>query len=826
MLSILANYTKVGNKIIEKGFNINGRNGLLKITGYLGFALKQQQCELAEKLIDNGFDLSKIYEGGMRQNSSLFQLSYSCQNVSRKILQEVKKVKKDVMNMTVELGDELVYNLLPELGHQVVVVNWEKYQWYTYILDTQAINMFSGSTKNNTVVVMTITAPYPHPFLFMTDFRQHLLHHISNQTTHESCEARILAVPDMFTLITDGVRNVFNAVQFYAPVLESLYEGQDFRIDIYFVFTSIFVSFIMFLCLTLPLHILLHMWCKKKQTKKIPPTKIHINDNAGGTQFAREQNCHCKNAYNASGTSTSEQSEEPRCKSTCQFSWVTPVAFYLVIGFGNLFLFQFAKKTINWIGRFIINISSYNSSLWIILIFKFLNIAILENQPGSLCSGNTFAKEQNLRLAFWLSDHRDLEYQMLINRTKKLDIERKELRYKYFALTTPEVNKVTYPNISEDLKNWAEEMQLDNDKETNIVGKSKNLSQFAHHLKEQWYQKEKLLTNTLKERYETGNQLNKKNPMKIWMSNWLNKGEWIQTKPLDIAGQASSLLIHVSIILVFNNFGVFQKIDYLWICGRRHKRMVYLLIVFVAFGLNIASKLIPFPNSDNLTRLIPLRVLFLTLFTPSSVLLEWCTWKCVMRILSLWQGIFYSLYTSCTKSNLRNMTIQNHLKNFALTMKEVEYARGIVDKICTPFIHQLQKESNHQLELVPTGSVFEGYGKPLNFQQKVSHLGTDYDLMYAFRRSDLAVEFIMKDHEFLHIFSLQRNCDFLRKLEVFDEKAQAWKLSSIKAKELMRRVVNSTQKKDSVFHKSFLKSLLPFIFNTPRYSRYVSSYIT
>ena len=93
----------------------------------------------------------------------------------------MKMIKLSVINMRVDLGDELVYNLYPEMGGQVVVVNWKKYQWFSYTLDTQAATMFASSNKNNTVVVMTITAPYPHPFLLMTDFRQHLLNYISNK---------------------------------------------------------------------------------------------------------------------------------------------------------------------------------------------------------------------------------------------------------------------------------------------------------------------------------------------------------------------------------------------------------------------------------------------------------------------------------------------------------------------------------------------------------------------------------------------------------------------------------------------------------------------
>ena len=144
---------------------------------------------------------------GQRRGRSIFNLSLTCENVSQMILQQIVQVDKTVDNMTVNLGDEIVYNLYPELSDIVVVITW-----YSYHLDSQAARLFKDSKENNGVVVLIITAPYPHPFLFMTDFRQHLLNHISTTTT--TCKIDVVAAPDLFTLITDRVRDVSNAVQF------------------------------------------------------------------------------------------------------------------------------------------------------------------------------------------------------------------------------------------------------------------------------------------------------------------------------------------------------------------------------------------------------------------------------------------------------------------------------------------------------------------------------------------------------------------------------------------------------------------------------------
>ena len=44
LFSILQNYTKVANKIIEKGFNINGGNGLLLIGVKRIVIMRKQKC--------------------------------------------------------------------------------------------------------------------------------------------------------------------------------------------------------------------------------------------------------------------------------------------------------------------------------------------------------------------------------------------------------------------------------------------------------------------------------------------------------------------------------------------------------------------------------------------------------------------------------------------------------------------------------------------------------------------------------------------------------------------------------------------------------------
>ena len=139
--------------------------------------------------------------------------------------------------------------------------------------------------------------------------------------------------------------------------------------------------------------------------------------------------------------------------------------------------------------------------------------------------------------------------------------------------------------------------------------------------------------------------------------------------------------------------------------------------------------------------------------------------------------------------------------------------------LCKSVLHKLQEISRHSAEVVPTGSVFEGFGKPLSFPQLKTNLGTDYDVMFTFKRTDLAIEYIIKDQEFLHIFSLTRNCTLLNRVSVFDKASKSFKISSLKARQLMKEVVNSVQKGEHTFLKSLYHNMWPFLYSTPRLSK-------
>ena len=154
-----------------------------------------------------------------------------------------------------------------------------------------------------------------------------------------------------------------------------------------------------------------------------------------------------------------------------------------------------------------------------------------------------------------------------------------------------------------------------------------------------------------------------------------------------------------------------------------------------------------------------------------------------------------------------------------MSRDELVSAQSVALTLCQPIQARLEGESHHPAELVPTGSLFERYGKPLNTPGLESNLGTDYDVMFAFHKTDLQLEHIMKNDEFLHFFVLSNSCQLLNQLMVFDESAQFMKLSAAQARQYMRDIVDSTPQLQPSCMKTFMQNLAPFLFNLPRFSK-------
>ena len=126
----------------------------------------------------------------------------------------------------------------------------------------------------------------------------------------------------------------------------------------------------------------------------------------------------------------------------------------------------------------------------------------------------------------------------------------------------------------------------------------------------------------------------------------------------------------------------------------------------------------------------------------------------------------------------------------------------------------LENECGHEFASVPTGSIFERYGKPLQYPGLTTNLKTDYDVMFAIEMSKIPVDYIMKNDEFLHFFSMSMSCTFSNQLTEFHSASQAYKLSAVKAREFMQNVVVSSHKSGPSIKN--LRNVFSFLLNLPR----------
>ena len=145
-----------------------------------------------------------------------------------------------------------------------------------------------------------------------------------------------------------------------------------------------------------------------------------------------------------------------------------------------------------------------------------------------------------------------------------------------------------------------------------------------------------------------------------------------------------------------------------------------------------------------------------------------------------------------------------------------------MQQLVNPIKYKLRSVTGHSVEVVPTGSVFERYGKPLAAPAIETNLRTDYDIMFCLNRKDLPIEVLMKNDEFLHIFVLSPNCSLLNSIKKEHQEAEAVKLSASKARQFMMDIVESVKLKEKERDsrvKLVLWNILAYVFNLPRMGR-------
>ena len=306
------------------------------------------------------------------------------------------------------------------------------------------------------------------------------------------------------------------------------------------------------------------------------------------------------------------------------------------------------------------------------------------------------------------------------------------------------------------------------------------------------------------------------NATDVLSSLWFQSNECETDLYLDIGRQTASALFQVIFIQIYLSNNIFSILESLWKSKKTKNHCILVSVLLVALTTQIANHTAYF-HSPN----IGLHLLFLFLFTPGSVLSEWAAFRLLKAYIE-WSFRLVTASIRYFSTKITKDRVIQILSSLVHTEEELDSVHEAVSDLVEPIRTKLATISRHEVEVIPTGSVFERYGKSLTAADALeSNLKTDFDVMFVVSKSSLQVETLVKNCEFLHIFVLTDRCNLLNIIKKKDTKSQAFKLSAVQAKEFMGRVVRSSQldQEGARPFKRFLCNLLVFQINLPRLSR-------
>ena len=303
------------------------------------------------------------------------------------------------------------------------------------------------------------------------------------------------------------------------------------------------------------------------------------------------------NSFSESVSTEIDPQDASRNKFKCeQLCHMLPVIFYTGICIGNLLTFKLAKEGINYCMKYLIRSSSYNSSLWILLVFKFLNTLIIDYQPGSACAGQLFNDQYNAKLAFFKAFHDRSE---MFNSFNSLETDKP----KPFSFNSPNFVCGTITEIKEILECYTEWSNVTQEAMSKKFTEDKQSDEFQDLIDSLAPGESNYLENILS-------------------SIWFQTNNCDTDPYLDLDRQTASALFQVIYIQIFLSNGIFSNLESMWNSSNAMKPCLFVLILLASLSTQVVNHMAYFKSSN-----IGLHLLFLLLFAPGSVLLEWVSYR-------------------------------------------------------------------------------------------------------------------------------------------------------------------------------------------------------
>jgi hypothetical protein len=294
------------------------------------------------------------------------------------------------------------------------------------------------------------------------------------------------------------------------PVFQSLLDHRKY------IFTSMMVFFIgiSLPIVSLAFHLLKGLWRKNTVTK-------HDNAECPQTQV---KECLCKSeSFGAESCLNNFQPKEEDklvSRSSAPVRLACSILFYSCIGLANVYIYQLTKQSIYLVVDGIMTSLSYKTSLWVILVFKYLNTLVIEHQPGSPCAGDIFENVYNVKLSFWLTENS--------------------------VITSKNIK-----NIKEQTINSAKQMDEMQTRMLYLIGRPEK--EYDTDKEYEYYQSriDSLMNSSIAliegsilcspEKWEQAfNLLIESSPTLIWESKWLSQKSWKTPLYIDVIGKTCS----------------------------------------------------------------------------------------------------------------------------------------------------------------------------------------------------------------------------------------------------------------------------------------------
>eukprot|EP00092_Neocalanus_flemingeri_P029280 GFUD01031791.1.p1 GENE.GFUD01031791.1~~GFUD01031791.1.p1 ORF type:complete len:1095 (-),score=194.32 GFUD01031791.1:125-3385(-) len=260
-----------------------------------------------------------------------------------------------------------------------------------------------------------------------------------------------------------------------------------------------------------------------------------------------------------------------------------------------------------------------------------------------------------------------------------------------------------------------------------------------------------------------------------------------------------SILFHLISIYFMLQYNIFKKFRQQWDSRRLQSQGAIIIIILICLAINI-SRYFMCINSSNGWILFLLRLIMISICTPSSIVLEWICFRLYQHYLAVFRYRLYQLL-SYGSPNLhsKDKVLSDYLSRGYLGHAQLSEWKTSVAGYTTVIGSLLEQRTGHHFTAIDTGSIVERFGVPLGSDNGLDDLQTDHDVMFV--ATDVLVSdqegrsalMVPKDGslEYVYLESQNPGCSLMENITRREDK-----IDTMKAKNLLNTIVTNVSIRD------------------------------